>query len=113
MTQGLVWAARTPSGGSTNPFRTCAWRLLRRTVRRSLYREALWHGNRESFRMSFASRDSILLWLLRTFRRRRRACEAAMRDPAHARLAFVRLHSPRQTESWMAGIPHASAGSRA
>ena len=94
------------------PFRTCTWRLLRRTVLRSARREELWHGNRESWRMSLASRDSILLWLLRTFRRRRRDFEAALREPAHAHLAFVRLRSPRETEAWMAGIPDASEGSR-
>jgi adenylate kinase family enzyme len=41
--------------------------LLWRTVRRSLLREELWHGNRETFGQSFASRDSILLWAYRTF----------------------------------------------
>ena len=110
--EGLVWPRAHAVVWLDYPFRTCAWRLLRRTVLRSARREELWHGNRESWRMSFASRDSILLWLLRTFRRRRRDFEAAMREPAHAHLAFVRLRSPRETESWMAGIPDASEGSR-
>ena len=68
-------------------------------------REELWHGNRETFRRSFAGRDSILLWFLRTFRRRRRQYEAAMADPANAHLAFVRLRSPRAAERWLAAIP--------
>lgn len=101
--QGLTWPRAQAIVWLDYPFRTCAWRLLRRTVARSWRREELWHGNRESWRMSFASRDSILLWLLRSFRRRRREFEATMRDPAHAHLEFVRLPSPRATEQWLAG----------
>ena len=104
MTQRVVWPRATAVVWLDYPFRTCAWRLLRRTVARSWRREELWHGNRESWRMSFASRDSILLWLLRTFRRRRRELATAMRDPAHAHLEFVRLRSPREAERWLASV---------
>ena len=86
-------------------FLVCGWRLLRRTVLRIVRREELWHGNRETFRHSFLGWDSIVVWLVRTFRRRRRQYEAAMADPANAHLAFVRLRSPREAERWLAGIP--------
>lgn len=49
------------------PYRTVVRRVLWRTLRRSLKREELWNGNRESFRIAF-SRDSIVLWVLRTHR---------------------------------------------
>ena len=104
VTQGLVWPRAHVVVWLDYPFRTCAWRLLRRTFGRSWRREELWHGNRESWRMSFASRDSILLWLLRSFRRRRRQFEAAMRDAAHAHLTFVRLRSPREAEQWLVTV---------
>ncbi len=41
--------------------------MLWRTFRRSARREELWNGNRESFRIAF-SRESIVLWVLRTHR---------------------------------------------
>ena len=44
------------------PFRVAYWRLLRRTFTRLVSREELWNGNRESWRLTFLSRDSILLW---------------------------------------------------
>ena len=50
------------------PFRVVYWRLLARTMTRSWRREELWSGNRESFRLAFFSRDSILLWGLTHFR---------------------------------------------
>ena len=93
------------------PFLVCGWRLLRRTVLRAVRREELWHGNRETFRHSFAGKDSIMLWFLRTFRRRRRQYEAAMADPANAHLTLVRLRSPREAERWRAGIPRREVAS--
>jgi adenylate kinase family enzyme len=49
------------------PYRTAIRRVLWRTFHRSLRREELWNGNRESFRIAF-SRESIVLWVLRTHR---------------------------------------------
>ena len=94
------------------PFLVCGWRLLRRTVLRVARREELWQGNRETFRRSFASRDSILLWFLRTFPRRRRQYEAAMADPANAHLSFVRLRSPREAERWLRSVAERREGAR-
>ncbi len=95
------------------PFLVCGWQLMRRTVLRVVRREELWHGNRETLRHSFWGRDSIIIWFLRTFRRRRRQYEAAMADPANAHLAFVRLRSPRAAERWLAGVPDRREGARA
>ena len=92
-------------------FLVCGWRLLRRTVLRVAKREELWHGNRETFWHSFAGRDSILLWFLRTFRRRRRQYEATMADPANAHLTFVRVRSPREAGRWPAAIPRREGAS--
>ena len=49
------------------PFRTAIRRVLWRTVSRAVRREELWNGNRESLRLAL-SRDSIVLWVLRTHR---------------------------------------------
>jgi adenylate kinase family enzyme len=82
-------------------FGLTGWRLLRRSVTRSARREELWNGNRESFRKSFASSESILLWFLRTYHRNRRRIPAALAAPEHAHLAWVWLRSPRATERWL------------
>ena len=41
------------------PRRTVWSQVFWRTIRRAITREELWHGNRESFRLSFFSRDSM------------------------------------------------------
>jgi adenylate kinase family enzyme len=67
------------------PFPTTFCRLLRRTLRRLHTREQLWATtNRETFRSAFLSRDSVLWYLLRTYRRRRRSCSERIDGRAHA-----------------------------
>ena len=86
------------------PLTVIMGRLLWRTLSRIITREELWHGNRESARMTFCSRDSILLWALTTYRRRRREYPALFAQPAHAHLRVVHLRSSRATRAWLAAI---------
>ena len=93
------------------PLSVVLWRLLRRTVRRAITRELLWGTNRESFRLSFLSRDSLLLYVLRTHRGRRQRIEdtIARGEVAHANV--IRLRSPAEADAWLAGItPGTTAG---
>ncbi len=79
------------------------WRVLRRSVRRILTREALWNGNRERWEaLSLANRDSLLRWLLRTHQRRRRLYAELLASPEYAHLAVVRLRSPSAVREWLA-----------
>ncbi len=100
-TRQLLWPRAHTIVWLDYAFAVTGWQLLRRTIRRSARREELWNGNRESFRKSFASSESILLWYLRTYFRNRRRIPTALADPAHAHLAWVRLRSPRATARWL------------
>jgi adenylate kinase family enzyme len=57
------------------------WRGLRRTLKRCLTRETLYHGNRESLRRSFLSKESILVWIASTFHARRKQFTALRASP--------------------------------
>ena len=85
------------------PFRSTFWRLLKRTVRRAWSRELLWGTNRESWRKSFLSRESILWWSItqRTahFEKMREALEAI--DPSGT---MVDLRSDREVEEFVASL---------
>ncbi|MBI5300853.1 MAG: AAA family ATPase [Chloroflexi bacterium] len=80
------------------------WRVWWRTIHRGIKREELWNGNRENLRMAFLSRDSILLWSLTTYHRRRKEYPALFARPEHAHLTIVRLPSPREAMAWMARV---------
>lgn len=83
------------------------WQLARRTFRRTLTREELWSGNRERLRTALFSRDSLLLWALQTYRKRRRAYPALFKKPEYAHLTIVRLRSPRAAQAWLSSLPRA------
>lgn len=75
------------------------WRGVRRTVRRAVRGEVLFHGNRESFRRSFLSTDSILWWILSTYHRRRRNFEALRDSGEYGHLQWLEARSPAAAEA--------------
>lgn len=87
------------------------WRAMNRAVSRSISKKELWlhTGNTESFRKTFFSRDSILLWTLTSYRRVRRRYTQYPANPAFAHIIFVRLRSPRCAKEF---LRHVSAGER-
>jgi hypothetical protein len=56
----LVWSRATTVIWLNYSFPIVLWRALTRTIRRVLTQEELFSGNRESLRMAFLSRESIL-----------------------------------------------------
>lgn len=100
-TRSIVWARADTIVWLDYSFPRVFWQLLRRTVRRSAAQEELWQGCRESIRISFFSRDSILLWCLRTYWRRRREYPKVLARAEHRHLRVVRFRSPRETADWL------------
>jgi hypothetical protein len=62
----------------------------------------LWSGNKERLYTHFFTRESLFLWALKTYRRRRREYPELLSSPDYAHLALVRLKTPQQADSWLA-----------
>jgi len=79
------------------------YRAVRRAVSRSLSGEELWEGtgNRESFRRSFLSRDSIVWYTMRSHAPTRRRILALMAEPQYGGIRFVRLTTPKATAAFL------------
>ena len=99
----LVWARADTIVWLDYPLRVILGRLFRRTARRVVTGEELWNGNREELR-SALSRDSIILWALTTYRRRRREYPHLLGRSQNAHLATIRLRSPREADRWLAHL---------
>lgn len=80
------------------------WRVFSqacsRAIKRIISKEEIWPGtgNRESFRQTFLSRNSVLLWSLKTWHQNRKRYFADMIDPRYAHIQFVRLTSRREAQ---------------
>jgi adenylate kinase family enzyme len=101
----LVWGRATAVIWLNYRFPTVMGRALWRTVTRSLSGEELYSGNRESLRNAFLSRDSILLWVVTTYRRNRRRYAALFEDAAFAHLDRLELRRPRDATRFVADLP--------
>jgi len=98
----LVWRPADTLVWLDLPLALVMWRLLRRTAYRAATRQELWGtGNRETWGNAFLSRQSILLWALKTHWRNRKKfsleCEFLAKEKR-----VVRLKSPREVERFVA-----------
>jgi adenylate kinase family enzyme len=75
-------------------------RLVCRTVRRIATAEPCCNGNRESLRMAL-SKESILLWAVQTYGRRRREFPALLAEQAAAGTTIVVHKTPAETNAWL------------
>jgi adenylate kinase family enzyme len=97
--QDIVWPRATDAVWLNYSFPIVFARALGRTVRRMVTREELFGGNRESFRNSFLSRDSILWWVITSFRRRRRQYESTFEKGTFSELRLTELRSQRDADA--------------
>ncbi|WP_288393000.1 toxin [uncultured Herbaspirillum sp.] len=94
----LLWSRATHVVWLNYGRATIARRLLWRTVSRGLLGTRLSHGNRESLRMAFLSRDSILLWAYHTFSKNRDKFAQLRTEPRFAHLQWIELRGPAQAK---------------
>jgi adenylate kinase family enzyme len=90
----LLWPRATTIVWLNYSLPVVLWRGLRRTIRRAALGEVLFHGNRESFRRSFLSKESILWWIVSTYHRRRRNFEALRASGEYGHLQWVEAQDP-------------------
>jgi hypothetical protein len=101
----IVWSRANTIVWLDFPWHVVMLRVTWRTITRSLTREELWNGNRERFSEAFFGRDSIILWALQTYSRRRKEYPGLLSQPRFEHLHKVRLPSPRAAREWLATLP--------
>jgi adenylate kinase family enzyme len=94
------------------PWRVSFWRLLWRTINRAWSKEPLYHqdGPRESWRLTFTSRKSILWWSISNHRNHVRNTRQRLADFADPSRVFV-LHSRREVDAFLYAVAASLAGS--
>jgi len=97
----IVWKRADTVVWLDYPLPVVMGRVTWRTLRRSIRREELWNENRERLREALLSRDSIVLWALRTYHRRKKEYPNLFSLPEYAHLSVVRLRTPRAAREWL------------
>ena len=104
----IVWGRATTLVWLNYPFRVVLWRALCRTTKRVLTQEELFSGNREGFRQSFLSRDSIILWAITSHRRVRREYRRVLDGGDFPHLRVVELRGPAEAEALISALGRVS-----
>jgi adenylate kinase family enzyme len=112
-TRQIVWSRANAIVWLNYSLATVLWRGFRRSVSRAIARNELWHGNRESFRRTFLSRESILVWIATTHRRRTRELRRLRESNQYPHLSWHEFTSPRQADDWLQSHERCSSLARA
>jgi adenylate kinase family enzyme len=89
-------------------FPTVFMQLLSRTVRRCWNKENLFGGNRESWRIQFLSKESLFLWLFKTYRRRKQTLSGLAQK--HPDVSLLRHISRERTSTWLDNLSRQTNG---
>ena len=97
----LIWSRAEAVIWLDYPFHIVFWRMLTRTIRRSVTREELWNGNHEKFwwHLKLWSDESLFHWLFKTYWRRKREIPILLSMPEHKHLKVIHLRHPRDAEN--------------
>ncbi|MGW2353317.1 adenylate kinase [Actinacidiphila glaucinigra] len=99
----LLWGRADTVVWLDYPRRVVMPRVLRRSVRRTVTREALFGGNRESW-TGWLSREHPAWWAWSQHTGRRREIERRTGDPRFAPLDTHRFGRPEETAAWLASL---------
>jgi adenylate kinase family enzyme len=97
----LVWSRADTVVWLDYSFWVVMKQILQRTIRRVVLQEECCNGNRETFRIAFLSRDSVILWALQTHQRNREKYSFLLEQPEYSHLKKFRLSSPQMAQSWL------------
>ena len=82
------------------------YQALKRAITRIVESKELWEGtgNTESFKKTFMSRESILIWTIKTYKNNKVRYEAMMYSKEFQHIKFVRLQSPKAAEAFISKL---------
>jgi hypothetical protein len=100
----LLWPAADTIIWLDYPLTVVLPRVVARTFHRCLSGEELWNGNRERFWIQLTSRDSILLWVLTSYRRRKYQYPRLLGAERELGKRVLRFTDPARLDRWLASI---------
>lgn len=78
----------------------CIYRALCRSLKRIILKESCCNGNYETLRQLLFSRNSIILWIFKSFKKRRPFYNAIFNDGIDNK-TYLRFINPQQTKNFL------------
>lgn len=100
----ITWARGDTLVWLELPLGIVLWRLINRTLTRIFSREELWNGNHETLRGAFFSKDSLVLYMLKTRKKHHYGYPLALKQPEYCHLKLIHLRTPAQVTYWLNSI---------
>lgn len=97
----IVWSKATTIIWLNYSFPLVFYRALTRSIKRAVTKEELFSGNSESFRRTFFSKDSILLWVIQTHKEKRKKLPAILLREVEKGVQVVELRNRKATTSFL------------
>jgi adenylate kinase family enzyme len=89
------------------PFHFVFWRIFKRSIYRIISRKSMWNtNNKESLKLSFFDKESIIWWMITTYYPNRKRNYAAMNNSKHSHIQFLELKSQKETDSFIKNVKY-------
>ncbi|MFI5986046.1 AAA family ATPase [Streptomyces sp. NPDC051555] len=107
----LLWERADTIVWLDHPRRVVMWRVLRRSLRRTVRRERVFGGNVEGW-LDWLRADHPVWWAWSRYAARRAEIARRAADPRFAPLHVVRLRSQSEATAWLRGVERPDADPR-
>ena len=87
------------------PFALNLVQSVKRALSRAISKQPFWENsnNTESFKQML-SRDSIILWMIKTHKKNRKKYQDRIKNPEYAHIQFIHLRSRKEIENFLKAI---------
>ena len=100
----VLWPRSTAIIWLKYSFVTVVYRAISRSFRRSVTKKVIFAGNTESFKRSFFSKESIILWVINTHRKNREKYSRVLYDGSLLHQRVIELNSQSETDEYIRGL---------
>ena len=97
----VLWSRSTIIIWLNYSFSKVLYRSISRSFRRSLTKEIIFSGNTDSFKRSFFSRDSIILWVIKTHKSKHEKYSRILYNGSMPKKNIIELKSQSETNQYI------------
>jgi adenylate kinase family enzyme len=100
----IIWPRATEIIWLNHSFSLVLYRSFSRSIKRAVTKEKLFAGNVESFKQTFFSRDSIILWVLKTYHQKRKNYSKILKVVEKKGVKVIEFKNQSQVDDYLKSI---------